>query len=123
MSSEGREGFEPTPASTRDRLIEAARQLFLVKGYEGTGIAEILREAGVNSGSLYYFFRTKEELLLAVLDWYVEGLRPFVIDPAFSSTEDPIERVFAVLAGYRMMLQMTDCRQGCPIGNLARRSR
>ena len=109
----------PTPEGTRERLVEAARQLFLVHGYEATGIAEILREAGVNSGSLYYFFRTKEALLLAVLDRYVELLRPCVMDPAFAQTDDPIERIFTVLGGYREMLAMTDCRQGCPIGNLA----
>ncbi len=32
---------------------------------------------------------------------------------------NPIDRIFAVLDGYRQMLQMTECRQGCPIGNLA----
>jgi len=90
-----------------------------VKGYEATGIAEILREAGVNSGSLYYFFKTKEELLLAVLDLYVAMLHPAVTDPVFSKVGDPIERVFAVLNGYRQMLIITSCRQGCPIGNLA----
>lgn len=119
MGSEHRSGSERTSVSTRERLIEAARQLFLANGYEGTGVAEILRQAGVNSGSLYYFFRTKEDLLLAVLDWYVAGLHPFVIGPAFERTDDPIERVFTVLDGYRQMLQMTDCKQGCPIGNLA----
>jgi len=93
--------------------------LFLVKGYEATGIAEILREAGVNSGSLYYFFKTKEDLLLAVLDWYTAHLRPEVIDPVFARVNDPIERVFGVLESYRTMLTMTDCRMGCPIGNLA----
>ena len=109
-----------TPAeSTRDRLIETARQLFWAKGYEATGISEILREAGVNSGSLYYFFKAKEALLLAVLDRYVELLNPEVIEPAFATTDDPIERIFAVLDGYRKMLAMTGCRQGCPIGNLA----
>ena len=112
-------GWDPKPASTRDRLVETARQLFLAKGYEATGIAEILREAGVNSGSLYYFFKTKEDLLLAVLDQYVEMLHPCVIDPVFSRVGDPIDRIFAVLDGYRQMLQMTECRQGCPIGNLA----
>jgi AcrR family transcriptional regulator len=112
-------GLDPKPASTRDRLVETARQLFLVKGYEATGIAEILRESGVNSGSLYYFFKTKEDLLLAVLDQYVDMLHPCVMDPAFSRVGDPIERVFAVLDGYRQMLAMTECRQGCPIGNLA----
>lgn len=111
--------WDPKPPSTRDRLVEAARQLFLVKGYEATGIAEILREAGVNSGSLYYFFKTKEELLLAVLELYVEMLHPVVMDPVFAHVGDPIERVFAVLQGYRQMLIITSCRQGCPIGNLA----
>ena len=106
-------------ASTRDKLIETARQLFLVQGYEATGIAEILREAGVNSGSLYYFFKTKEDLLLAVLDWYTANLYPQVIDPVFARVGDPIERVFGILEGYRIMLTITDCRMGCPIGNLA----
>lgn len=106
-------------ASTRDRLIEAARKLFLAKGYEGTGVAEILSAAGVKSGSLYYFFKNKEELLLAVLTRYVELLHPVVIDPVFERVKDPIERIFAVLDGYREMLILTGCTQGCPIGNLA----
>jgi len=105
--------------STRARLIEAARQLFLVNGYEGTGISEILCETGINSGSLYYFFKKKEDLLLAVLDQYIKLLHPMVIDPVFDRETDPIERVFGVLQGYREMLTMTDCRMGCPIGNLA----
>lgn len=109
----------PGKASTRARLVETARQLFLVKGYEATGIAEILREAGVNSGSLYYFFKTKEDLLLAVLDWYTANLHPQVVDPVFARVSDPIERIFGILEGYHEMLTMTDCRMGCPIGNLA----
>jgi AcrR family transcriptional regulator len=116
---ESEAAWDPKPQNTRDKLVEAARQLFLVKGYEATGVAEILREAGVNSGSLYYFFKTKEDLLLAVLDLYVEMLYPAVMDPVFSQVGDPIERVFSVLQGYRQMLIITSCRQGCPIGNLA----
>ena len=82
-------------------------------------MAEVLRKAGVNSGSLYYLFKSKEELLLAVLDRYVEMLHPAVIDPVFSRVADPINRVFGVLEGYRRMLTTTGCRQGCPIGNIA----
>ncbi len=109
----------PKEPSTRDKLVETARQLFLAKGYEATGIAEILREAGVNSGSLYYFFKTKEDLLLAVLDFYMELMQPVVMQPVFERVTDPIERIFGVLEGYRQMLILTKCRQGCPIGNLA----
>lgn len=104
---------------TREKLVEAAQRLFLEKGYEATGVSEILRAAEVNSGSLYYFFKTKEALLLAVLDWYVAHLHPLVLEPVFSRVEEPLHRVFAILSGYRLMLTMTDCRQGCPIGNLA----
>jgi len=102
------------PVSTRERLVETARELFLAKGYEATAIAEILEAANVRSGSLYYFFKTKEALLLAVLDRYVELLHPIVIDPVFARVADPIDRIFAVLDGYRRMLTATDCRQGCP---------
>jgi len=89
---------------TRDRLLEAARYLFWEKGYGGTGMAEILQRAQANSGSFYHFFTSKEALLLAVLEGYLEGLDPVVIQPAFASESDPIERVFAILAGYRERL-------------------
>jgi AcrR family transcriptional regulator len=106
-------------ADTRDRLVNAARELFFRQGYGATGVAQILKSAGVNSGSLYYFFPTKEDLLLAVLEWYKGNLWPVVIRPAFDRVTDPIERVFAVLDGYRQMLVMTMCTSGCPVGNLA----
>lgn len=109
----------PDRASTRDRLIEAARDLFHRKGYAGTGLADLLRHAKARSGSLYYFFKSKEDVLLAVLDRYTEMLWPEVMTPAFARTSDPIERIFAVLALYREGLVETGCAQGCPIGNLA----
>lgn len=105
--------------TTRDRLIEVARDLFHRNGYAQTGIAAILDKAEVNSGSLYYFFPSKEDLLVAVLERYKEMLWPMVIQPAFDRVSDPIERVFAVLDGYRRLLIETGCKQGCPIGNLA----
>ncbi|HWL94793.1 MAG TPA: TetR/AcrR family transcriptional regulator [Phycisphaerae bacterium] len=108
-----------TDKSTRDRLLDVAMRLFHEQGYAATGVSTILREAGVNSGSLYYFFPSKEALLDGVLDRYMELLWPEVIDPAFAQTSDTIERVFAVLTGYRQMLVITNCTMGCPIGNLA----
>ena len=52
---------------TRERIVEAARQLFFKQGYAATGVAEILKAAEANSGSLYHFFPSKEDLLVAVL--------------------------------------------------------
>ena len=104
---------------TKGRILEAARWLFWEHGYEGTSLGDITGRADVNSGSLYYFFKTKEELLLAVLDAYTELLWPEVIEPAFRRTDDPIARIFAILEGYRQGLILTGCTHGCPIGNLA----
>jgi AcrR family transcriptional regulator len=104
---------------TRELLIETARTLFLQNGYGNTGIAQILKTADVGSGSLYHFFPTKEDLLLAVLNKYKELLWPIVIQPVFDRVQDPIERIFGVLDGYRQMLIITEFSGGCPIGNLA----
>ncbi len=110
-------GHNPHP--TRGKLVEAARRLFWERGYEATSLQDVLDRARVKSGSLYYFFRTKEDLLLAVLDHYVDLLWPAVIEPAFGRTADPIERIFSILNGYREGLIYTGFTHGCPIGNLA----
>ena len=106
-------------ASTRDRLIHTALRLFYEQGYHATGVATILREAGVNSGSLYHFFDSKEHLLEGVLSWYIDNLRPVVLAPAEAAAADPIGRVFALMAWYRAGVVATGCAGGCPIGNLA----
>lgn len=103
---------------TRERLIEAAMELFAFRGYHGTGLAEIARKAGAKPGSLFYFFPTKEDLLAATLEKRKELLHPEVLAPIWERIDDPVERVFGLLAGYRQMLEMTGFRHGCPIGNL-----
>jgi TetR/AcrR family transcriptional repressor of nem operon len=105
--------------STGERLVEAARILFWKHGYSSTGIAQILKEADAGSGSLYYFFPTKEDVLLAVLEWYRENLWSQVVQPVFDRVTDPIERIFGILDAYRRGLLMTSFQHGCPIGNLA----
>ncbi len=104
---------------TRQRLIEAARDLFLLNGYTATGVAEIVRHAGVRMGSLYYFFPTKEDLLVAVLEWYRDNIYEGLLQPIWERIDDPIERIFGVLDGYRQLLFLMNYDQGCPIGNLA----
>jgi TetR/AcrR family transcriptional regulator, transcriptional repressor for nem operon len=104
---------------TKARIVEAAMRLFWEHGYERTAIADIVAAAGVRSGSLYHFFATKEEVLIAVLEAYLEGLAPQVMDPAFAASDEPVERVFAVLAGYRRAILTTDFRYRCPVGSLA----
>jgi AcrR family transcriptional regulator len=107
------------PPSTRDRIIGAALGLFAAKGYGATTIADIAGAAKANPGSVYFFFPTKQEVLLAVLSAYSSGIHPMLLEPAWRGVEDPIARVFALLDRYRSLLTDSDCTYGCPIGSLA----
>src|SRR5262249_30005403 len=107
------------PPGTRERLIESSRFLFWERGFAGTTMPDLLAHADVNSGSFYHFFESKEALLRAVLESYLGALRPMVVDPAFATVDDPAGRIFAILAGYRERILMTDCQFGCPLGRLA----
>jgi len=107
------------PVETRDRLVESARGLFLIQGYNATGVAQILKTAQVHSGSLYHYFPTKEDLLVAVLEWYRDNIYEGLLKPVYERIDDPIERIFGVLDGYRQLVTMLEFQYGCPIGNLA----
>ncbi|HRK30445.1 MAG TPA: TetR/AcrR family transcriptional regulator [Tepidisphaeraceae bacterium] len=107
------------PQDTKARILEVAFRLFHEQGYHATSVATILREAGVNSGSLYHYFSGKEQLLVGVLEWALGELRPQVMDAVEARTADPLERIFSLLEQYRDGMKLFGCRMGCPIGNLA----
>jgi AcrR family transcriptional regulator len=104
---------------TRDRIVEAAMELFGTKGYNSTSIADILSRTQLNSGSLYHAFPGKQDVLIAVLESYRDGIYPMLIEPAWHGVTDPIERIFALLGRYRWLILETECSFNCPIGSLA----
>lgn len=106
-------------ADTRNRILMTAMELFWEKGYNSTSVSDILSRSQVHSGSLYHFFPGKQDVLIGVLEFYRDGIEENLLNPAWEGVDDPIERIFALLAGYRMQLLLTDCTYGCPIGNLA----
>ena len=109
----------PQIRSARDKIVEASMDLFRSKGYNSTSISDILSRTQLNSGSLYHAFPGKQDILIAVLQAYREGLYPMLITPAWDGIDDPIDRIFALLAFYRRAIVETDCAYGCPIGSLA----
>jgi AcrR family transcriptional regulator len=104
---------------TRKRIVEAAMELFWLKGYGSTSIADILSRSQVNSGSLYHVFPGKQDLLVAVLEAYRDGIGPMLLEPAWAGVSDPVEKLFALLGKYRSLTVQTECEYGCPIGSLA----
>jgi len=107
------------PPNTRSRIVFAAMELFWEKGYSSTSVADLLSRADVNAGSLYHFFPGKQDVLIAVLEAYRDGIGPMLLEPAWRGIDDPIEKIFALLARYRTHIVDTECTYGCPIGSVA----
>lgn len=75
------------PAEKRTGIVGAARTLFLETGYEATSMAAIAAAAGVASNTIYWYFRDKDELLVAVLDAELErGMAEYLGAPATDAT-------------------------------------
>jgi len=106
-------------ADTRDRIVRTALELFWAKGFQSTSISDILSRSQVHSGSLYHFFPGKQQVLVAVLEAYRDQIHQWLLEPAWAGVDDPKERIFALLNGYRTHLVSTDFAYGCPIGSLA----
>jgi TetR/AcrR family transcriptional repressor of nem operon len=104
---------EPT---TRNYIIEAADQLFYRRGYEHTSFSDIADAVQISRGNFYYHFKTKDEILDAVIDvrlnntrkmleqWEIEGKLP----------ADRIQSFIHILIANRADIK----RYGCPVGTL-----
>lgn len=106
-------------ADTRRKIVMAAMDLFAEKGFQSTSVADILSRTQVHSGSLYHVFPGKQDVLAAVLEAYRDGIEEWLLAPAWSGVDDPVERIFALLGAYRTLLVTSECTYGCPIGSLA----
>lgn len=63
-----------SPASTREAILAAARELMAERGPEAMTISEVAHRAGINRGTAYQHFRTRDELAAAVRRWFSETL-------------------------------------------------
>ena len=61
--------------STRDKLLEAARELFYDQGYAATTLAQISAKSGVNNGLITYYFGSKSNLASEIYNLYLKGVR------------------------------------------------
>ncbi len=104
---------------TKDLLLEAGKATFLEKGYGNAGIEAILSAAGVPKGSFYYYFSSKEDFGLAVLDrfarCYDERLDLVMGDLAVP----PLDRLRLYFESVIDRVEANGGRKGCLIGNLS----
>jgi TetR/AcrR family transcriptional regulator, lmrAB and yxaGH operons repressor len=106
---------EPT---TRDRLVATATRLFRQRGYDGTGVAEILAEAGVPKGSLYHHFPDgKSDLACAAADWTATEICR-VINDSFRDAKDWRQGVTTFCFKMAKLFDILNSADACPIFGL-----
>jgi TetR/AcrR family transcriptional regulator, transcriptional repressor for nem operon len=103
-------------ATTREQIVEEADRLFHERGFDHASFADIAAAVGISRGNFYYHFRTKDEILDAVIArrranvqqtlerWESEGASP----------ADRIRRFIGILVTNQTAIM----RRGCPIGTL-----
>ncbi len=100
----------------RERLAAAAAQVLHEKGVEQTTLADIARVADVPVGNVYYYFKTKNELVEAAIQAHGGGLEELI--EQLDALPAPQDRLKALLAGWVGQRELT-ARYGCPTGSLA----
>jgi TetR/AcrR family transcriptional regulator, transcriptional repressor for nem operon len=100
----------------RERLIAAARQLFHEQGVEKTTLADIAAAADVPAGNVFYYFKTKDALVSAVIGAY--GAAQVSLARTFDRQETPQARLKAMVRSWVDRRELF-ASHGCPVGSLA----
>jgi AcrR family transcriptional regulator len=85
------------PEARKDELIEAAERLFLEKGYDNTAVGDIVRAVGVAQGTFYYHFRSKEDILGAIIIKSLDDVGRAISDITNRTDLTPPEKIGAVI--------------------------
>ncbi|MST35343.1 TetR family transcriptional regulator, partial [Acidimicrobiaceae bacterium USS-CC1] len=73
-------------AATRERIIAAAAAAFDERGYLGVNLREVVQDLGLTTGALYYFFKTKEDLAVEIVERHFAGWDDLVAEVVAHST-------------------------------------
>lgn len=103
-------------AATRTRIVETADRLFYEAGLEATSFADIAAAVGLSRGNFYYHFKTKDQILDAVIELRLTRTRAMIEDweDAGASPSDRIRSFIALLIANRTSIMS----HGCPVGTL-----
>jgi len=102
--------------SKRDQIIAAADQLFYQNGFEHTSFSDIAEVVKISRGNFYYHFKTKDEILDAVINLRLANTQS-MLDQWINEGETPAERIRSFI-NILIMNRAKIKRFGCPVGTL-----
>ena len=107
--------MESKETNKRMRLLEAANKLVHEQGFNQTTLADIAKAAKVPLGNVYYYFKTKEDIGHALIEYRAEFYRCLIA--AWEKSPDPKKRILALIQEVADQRETLAC-SGCPIGSL-----
>jgi len=107
-----------TKESTKIQLLEAGTEIMLEKGYNNTGIMEVLQSTGVPKGSFYYYFDSKEDFGMQIINHY-DATYSEKLKVLLDETKSPLNLLRSYCEESMRNLEQNACRKGCLIGNLS----
>lgn len=108
-----------TKEDTKAKILSEGARIVHDKGFGSTGIQEILNAAGVPKGSFYFYFKSKEDFGLELIDFYMEFILSRMDGHFNNLTLTPMARLKAFFSDIMGFCTSTGCKDGCPIGNMA----
>ena len=105
--------------TTKEQIIAIGAEIIHQKGYNHTGIQEILNAANVPKGSFYNYFKSKEDFGLQVIDYFTAHYNQMALETLADTSIAPLERINRFLTEFINYFDAQGCAGGCPIGNLA----
>lgn len=112
-------GKTSTKQNTKVMLLESGIDIMLEKGYNNTGIMEVLQKTGVPKGSFYYYFESKEEFGLQIINYFYENHVAKKLLPLQDKSISPLNRLRNYYGSMRRLLEDNECRKGCLLENLS----
>lgn len=107
-----------TKSETRERILSAGAELVHRKGFNNTGIQEILDLAGVPKGSFYFYFPSKEAFGAELVEHYARLAGATVMATLGDRSLSPLARYERFLLAFEDIFAKQGFTRGCPIGNL-----
>jgi TetR/AcrR family transcriptional repressor of nem operon len=102
--------------ATRQNIVDAADTLFYERGFEHTSFAHIADAVQISRGNFYHHFKSKDEILAAVIDARLERTRS-MLEQWERDGASPVERI-GLFVSILLRNQAKIMRHGCPVGTL-----
>lgn len=104
---------------TKAHILETGAQIVHQKGFNATGIQEVLNAAAVPKGSFYFYFKSKEEFGLQLIDYFSDFLFSKMDELLNADNVAPLNKLWNYFEWFLVYFEQNNFTGGCPIGNLA----